>query len=154
MLAASTAPSAAPAPTIMCSSSMNRMTSLEFCSSSSTLLMRSSNSPRYLVPAIMPVKSSAIRRLFLRFSGTSPETIFCAGLRQPPSCRRPGSPTRAGLFLVRRDRIWMTRSISSLRPMTGSSLPSRAALVSPCRTFQWSWLHCHSSRASDPAVPW
>ena len=28
----------------------------------------------------------------------------------------PGSPMSAGLFLVRRDRIWMTRSISFWRP--------------------------------------
>jgi len=39
----------------------------------------------------------------------------------------PGSPMSAGLFFVRRDRIWMTRSISFSRPMTGSSLPMRAA---------------------------
>ncbi len=41
----------------------------------------------------------------------------------------PGSPIKAGLFFVRRDRIWMTRSISFSRPMTGSSLPRRAASV-------------------------
>ena len=41
----------------------------------------------------------------------------------------PGSPMRTGLFLVRRDRIWMARRISSSRPMTGSSFPSRAAAV-------------------------
>ena len=41
----------------------------------------------------------------------------------------PGSPMRAGLFLRRRERIWTTRSISLSRPMTGSSLPARAASV-------------------------
>ena len=35
----------------------------------------------------------------------------------------PGSPMSTGLFFVRRDRTWMTRRISSSRPMTGSSLP-------------------------------
>ena len=40
----------------------------------------------------------------------------------------PGSPIRTGLFLVRRDRTWMTRRISSSRPMTGSSLPARASV--------------------------
>ena len=35
----------------------------------------------------------------------------------------PGSPISTGLFLVRRDSTWMTRRISSSRPMTGSSLP-------------------------------
>ena len=41
----------------------------------------------------------------------------------------PGSPIRAGLFFVLRPRIWMTRSISFSRPMTGSSLSARAASV-------------------------
>jgi hypothetical protein len=51
MLAASIAPSAAPAPTRVCSSSMKRMASLVLRSSSMIFLRRSSNSPRYLVPA-------------------------------------------------------------------------------------------------------
>ena len=34
-----------------------------------------------------------------------------------------------GLFLVRRDSTWMTRRISSSRPMTGSSLSWRASAV-------------------------
>ena len=41
----------------------------------------------------------------------------------------PGSPISTGLFLVRRDSTCMTRSISFSRPMTGSSLPSRASCV-------------------------
>src|SRR5438477_81045 len=41
----------------------------------------------------------------------------------------PGSPIRTGLFLVRRERICMIRSISVSRPTTGSSLPSAASLV-------------------------
>ena len=40
----------------------------------------------------------------------------------------PGSPIRTGLFFVRRLRTWMTRRISSSRPMTGSSLPCSALL--------------------------
>ncbi len=32
----------------------------------------------------------------------------------------PGSPTSTGLFFVRRERICITRSISSARPITGS----------------------------------
>ena len=38
----------------------------------------------------------------------------------------PASPTRMGLFFVRRERICSTRRISSSRPITGSSLPLRA----------------------------
>ena len=41
----------------------------------------------------------------------------------------PGSPISTGLFFLRRDRICITRSISSARPMIGSSLPWRASSV-------------------------
>ncbi len=52
MLPASIAPSAAPAPTIVCSSSMKVMTSPSASVISfSTALSRSSNSPRYFAPA-------------------------------------------------------------------------------------------------------
>ena len=34
----------------------------------------------------------------------------------------PGSPMSTGLFLVRRDSTWITRRISSSRPMTGIEL--------------------------------
>ena len=65
MFAASTAPSAAPAPTIVCSSSMNRMISpSDSATSRSTAFRRSSNSPRYFAPAISAPMSSAITRLF------------------------------------------------------------------------------------------
>ena len=50
MLAASMAPSAAPAPTSVCSSSMKSTASFVLRSSSMIFLSRSSNSPRYLVP--------------------------------------------------------------------------------------------------------
>ena len=41
----------------------------------------------------------------------------------------PGSPMSTGLFLVRRQRIWTTRSSSWSRPTSGSSLLSMAAWV-------------------------
>ncbi len=41
----------------------------------------------------------------------------------------PGSPISTGLFLVRRASTCMVRRISSSRPITGSSLPSRASWV-------------------------
>ena len=41
----------------------------------------------------------------------------------------PGSPIRTGLFLVRRESTWITRRISSSRPMTGSRSPRSAASV-------------------------
>src|SRR5207244_1767147 len=58
MLDASTAPSAAPAPTSVCSSSMNRMMFLFCAISLMTALSRSSNWPRYLVPAMTAAMSS------------------------------------------------------------------------------------------------
>ena len=51
----------------------------------------------------------------------------------------PGSPMSTGLFLVRRLSTWMTRRISSSRPMTGSSLPSRAASVRSPPYFSSAW---------------
>ena len=44
-----------------------------------------------------------------------------------------------GLFFVRRDSTWMTRRISSSRPMTGSSLPSRASSVRSRPYFSSDW---------------
>ena len=73
---AETAPSAAPAPTIVWSSSMKRMIwpSLAVISWR-TALRRSSNSPRYFAPATSAPTSSAHTRFPLRPSGTSPATI-------------------------------------------------------------------------------
>ncbi len=76
MLDASMAPSAAPAPMSVWSSSMKRM--IVPCASSISLrtaLSRSSNSPRYLAPAIIAPRSSETTRLFFRPSGTSPMWI-------------------------------------------------------------------------------
>ena len=92
-------------------------------------LRRSSNSPRYFVPATSEPMSSVRTRLFSSVSGTSPATIRWARPSAMAVLPTPGSPISAGLFFVRRDRIWMTRSISFSRPMTGSSLPARAASV-------------------------
>ena len=56
-LEASIAPSAPPAPTRVCSSSMKRTTFLARRTSFMTALMRSSNWPRYLVPATIRARS-------------------------------------------------------------------------------------------------
>ena len=129
-LAASTAPSAAPAPTIVCSSSMNRMMrpSAEEISSS-TALRRSSNSPRYFEPASSAPRSSAQMRRPLRLSGTSPATMRCARPSTIAVLPTPGSPISTGLFLVRRESTCIARRTSSSRPITGSSLPLSAIAV-------------------------
>ena len=88
-----------------------------------TALSRSSNSPRNLEPAMSAPRSSVMTRLSLSVSGTSPRTIRWARPSAMAVLPTPGSPISTGLFLVRRLRTWMTRRISSSRPMTGSSLP-------------------------------
>src|SRR5207245_10179157 len=134
MLPASIAPSAAPAPTMVCSSSMKRITwPSEAVTSLSTAFSRSSNSPRNFVPAISCPMSRATMRLSLSPSGTSPSTTRRASPSTMAVLPTPGSPLRTGLFLVRRERTWMTRRISSSRPITGSALPLRARSVRAVR---------------------
>ena len=101
MLAASTAPSAAPAPTIVCSSSMKRMISpSEPWISWRTAFRRSSNSPRYFEPASSAPMSSAQTRLPLRpFRNVAGDDAWAS-----PSTMAvlptPGSPISTGLFFV------------------------------------------------------
>ena len=129
ILEASIVPSAEPAPTIVCSSSMKRIMFLERRISSMTALMRSSNWPRYFVPATISARSRVMTRLSRSSSGTLPAAISWARPSTMAVLPTPASPRRTGLFLVRRHRIWMTRSISFLRPMTGSISPLRAISV-------------------------
>ena len=129
-LAASTAPSAAPIPIMVCSSSIKRMTSPAAATSSITERMRSSKSPRYLVPATMAGRSSVMMRLSARESGTRPSAMRWASPSTTAVLPTPASPMRQGLFLERRERICKRRSVSRSRPITGSSFPSRACSVS------------------------
>ena len=130
-LAASTAPSAAPAPTIVCSSSRNRM--IVPCGLGDLLEHAPSGGPRTRrgtsAPAISAPMSSAITRRSRSDSGTSPETIRWARPSTIAVLPTPGSPISTGLFLVRRESTWITRRISSSRPITGSSLPCSASSV-------------------------
>ena len=140
MLPASIAPSAAPAPTIVWSSSTKVITSpLASWISLSTAFRRSSNSPRYLAPATMDPRSSATRRRPRSDSGTSPSTMRCARPSTIAVLPTPGSPISTGLFFVRRDSTWTTRRTSSSRPMTGSSRPSRASAVRSRPYFSSDW---------------
>ena len=129
MFAASTAPSAAPAPTSMCNSSMKSTQLPLVLISSMTFFRRSSNSPRYLVPATSEPMSSVSRRLPCSVSGTSPATMRCARPSTMAVLPTPGSPMRTGCSWCAARGSGSTRSISSVRPMTGSSLPARAAAV-------------------------
>jgi hypothetical protein len=92
----------------------------ESCTSLITDLSRSSNSPRYLAPATSAPMSSAMSARPCREAGTSPATMRCASPSATAVLPTPGSPISTGLFLVRRDRIWMhRRTSSSLQGGTG-----------------------------------
>ncbi len=103
ILPASIAPSALPAPTMVCSSSIKTIVCpSSMANSLSTDFKRSSNSPRYLAPANSAAISSDNTFLFLSDSGTSPFTIRCAKPSTIAVLPTPGSPMSTGLFLVRR----------------------------------------------------
>ena len=67
--------------------------------------IRSSNCPRYLVPATKAAKSSEITRL----SKSTRDTLRCTMRSASPSTiavlPTPGSPIRMGLFFLRRESI-------------------------------------------------
>ena len=103
ILPASIAPSALPAPTMVCSSSINRITRPSSWESSlSTAFKRSSNSPRNLAPANSEPISSESTRFSFKPSGTSPLTMRWANPSTMAVLPTPGSPINTGLFLVRR----------------------------------------------------
>ena len=91
--------------------------------------MRSSNCPRYFVPATMVDMSSATMRLSNSVRDTFLSTILSARPSTIALLPTPGSPMSTGLFFLRRASICAMRSISFARPTTGSSFPSRAAIV-------------------------
>ncbi len=127
--AASICPAEFPAPTIVCSSSMKRITSGFFDSSFRMALTRSSNWPRYLVPATREAMSSDTTLLSKRILDTLRCTMRNASPSTMADLPTPGSPISTGLFFLRRLRIWARRSISTSRPTTGSRRPSSAARV-------------------------
>src|SRR5277367_6044743 len=129
MLAASSEPSADPAPTRVCSSSIKTMAFWLSINSFMMVFSRSSNCPRYFVPATISERSSDRMRLSARNGGTSPSAMRCANPSTMAVLPTPGSPMSTGLFFVRRQRIWIARSSSRSRPTSGSSWPSIAAWV-------------------------
>ncbi len=126
---ASIAPSAPPAPIIVCSSSKNSNTLPSAFTSASTLFILSSNSPLYFDPATMPAKSRVSTLLSFIVSGIFPSTILLASPSAIAVFPTPGSPIKHGLFFVLLLNICTTRWISELLPITGSSFPSLASAV-------------------------
>src|SRR5437667_606987 len=105
MFDASMAPSAAPAPISVCSSSRNRTTFSDWRISFITAFSRSSNWPRYFVPATRAPRSSCRSRLFTSTSGTSCETIFCASPSTMAVLPTPGSPMSTGVLRAPRQDL-------------------------------------------------
>ena len=139
-LLASMAPSAAPAPTTVWSSSMKRT----IRPSLSLISSRTAFEPLLELAAVLGPRDERaevqpMTRLSLRVSGTSPRTIRWARPSTIAVLPTPGSPIRTGLFFVRRLRTWTTRRISSSRPITGSSLPARASCVRSRPYFSSAW---------------
>jgi len=124
MFAASRAPSAAPAPTTVCTSSMKSITSPFFLfNSSRRRFSLSSKSPLKRVPA------TSLPMTFLKNRGTFPSTILWASPSTTAVFPTPGSPMRTGLFFVLLDSICITLLISFSRSTTGMSFFSRASCV-------------------------
>ena len=134
-----------PAPRIWWISSKKRIMLPASLTSLTKFWIFSSKLPRYWVPASRPEISTEIISLFLMAAGTSPLTMAWANPSTTAVLPTPASPTRTGLFLVRRERISAVSWISLLRPMTGSNLPSRA-----------SWVRLRPSLARIPSClgPW
>ena len=77
------------------------MTSSFFSSSFITAFMRSSNCPRYFVPATKPAKSKVTTRLLNKIRDTLRFTILRAKPSAIADLPTPGSPINSGLFFLR-----------------------------------------------------
>ena len=110
--ASMTLPEVAPAPIMVCISSINRMECGISIKDFITAFRRFSKSPRYFVPAMSAPISSEYTVAGFRISGTSPSTIIFARPSASAVLPTPASPTSNGLFLRRRQRICAIRSIS------------------------------------------
>ena len=105
---------------------MNKIILPFFFTVSIAFLSLSSKSPLYFAPATIPAISKENTILSAKSSGTLPFTIAWARPSTTALLPTPGSPIKTGLFFVLLDKIWITRSISLLLPITGSNLPSIA----------------------------
>ena len=88
----------APAPTIVCISSMNKMGFFSSITSFITFFNLFSKSPLYFVPATRDPISSEKILVFFNLSGISLLAIFNASPSTMAVLPTPGSPTRIGLF--------------------------------------------------------
>ena len=122
MFDASMAPSAPPAPTMVWTSSKNKIISPSLSNSLIIFCSLSSNSPRYLVPATRDAISRDIIFLLIRASGTFSSDINLASSSTIAVLPTPASPINKGLFFLLLHNISISLFISLSRPSTGSSL--------------------------------
>ena len=88
-----------------------------------------SNCPLNCVPATSEVISIKYTSLFTNLLGTSPLAIASAKALTIAVLPTPGSPIKAGLFLLRLFSIWIIRSSSTSLPITLSRFPCLAFSV-------------------------
>ncbi len=105
MFDASNEPEAFPAPTIVCSSSINNITSGLASNSANTAFILSSNWPRYFVPATIDAISKVTIRLLNNIRGTFLCLIRSANPSAIADLPTPGSPISIGLFFFLRLNI-------------------------------------------------
>ena len=74
-------------------------------------------------------RSNAKRTLPAKKSGAFSARINCANPSTTAVFPTPGSPTKTGLFFVRRANTVIKLLISFSRPITGSNFPSKASAV-------------------------
>ena len=122
-------PSESPAPTRLCTSSINRIIFPSRFTSSTKPFTRLSNCPRNCVPATSAAKSSRKTSLSWRRDGAFPSAIFNASPSTIAVFPTPGSPIKQGLFLLRLPKICSRRSVSRSRPMILSKRPCLAFSV-------------------------
>ena len=122
-------PPVAPAPFIVCASSIN---SIQFFFDSSAAIISfsfSSNSPLYFDPASKLPISNPHTSNFSKNFGTVLSLILIASPSAIAVLPTPGSPTISTLLLKRFANTVIISSNSASRPITGSNLSSFASLL-------------------------
>ena len=109
-------------------SSRNRMIP-GWLASATTWAIRSSNWPRYCVPALSEASGSSTIRAPRSGEGTLPATIRWARPSTIAVLPTPAGPSRTGLRLALRTRISIIQAVSSSRPIVGRRSPSAASFV-------------------------
>ena len=119
----------APAPFMVCASSINKIQFFLASNAAITTLNFSSNSPRYFDPANNDAISNPHTSCCLIKSGTRPACISWANPSTIAVLPTPGSPTINTLALKRRANTVIMSANSLSRPIMGSNLLLAASAV-------------------------